>query len=171
MTISTTANIGASIIWSQIDQAGLVTTSDIGEISSNLNLVNGTGLRACDAIWHDIFTLPSGSGRNLRLDTLTKVIFNEETTLGFDNVKSLIVKNNSQQVSQILSVWATGTDAFDEPFNDGSGNLDVHPQCALPLQNYISGWTVSPTHRAITIYNPGPSSINVEVAVIGVSGI
>lgn len=171
MTINTTANLGASIIWSQIDQAGLTVTSDIGEVSSTLNLVNGTGLRACDAIWHDIFTLPSGSGRNLRFDTLPKILFGEETTLAFDNIKSFIVKNKGTVVSQILSVWATGTDAFSEPFNGGSGNLDVHPQCALPLQNYISGWTVSPSHRTITIYNPTPSSIQVEVAVIGVSGI
>lgn len=171
MSIHTTGNLSADITWTQIEEASLTKISDIGQVTQDTTLTNGTGNSQADAIWHDVRTLPSGSSESFDLTSLVRILFEQEGSMSFVNVKGIIVKNRNEAVGEYLSIFATGATPFDEPFNGGSGNLPIHPLCSLPLFNYISGWTVDTNNRSISIVNNSNTGIVYEVAIIGVTGI
>lgn len=170
MSIRTTGSLSADVTWTQIEEATLTKISDIGQVSNDLTLTDGTGNRQNDAIWHDVRTLPAGSSENFDLTSLTRILFDQSGPMSFVNVKGIIVKNRAVTIGENLSIKATGTTAFDEPFYGGSGNIPIYPMCALPLQNYIAGWNVSSLHKIVSIFNDSSTGIIYEIAVIGVTG-
>jgi hypothetical protein len=170
MSIRTTGNLFAEITWTQIEEASLTKISDIGQVTQDSTLTNGTGNSQADAIWHDVRTLPQGSSESFNLTSLTRILFEQEGSMSFVNVKGIIVKNRSEEAGENLAVLATGSTPFDEPFNGGSGNMPVYPLCSLPLLNYIDGWLVDTNNKSISIVNNGSTGIVYEIAVIGVTG-
>jgi hypothetical protein len=170
LSINTTATLSAFIAWTALQDSILTRVTDIGSVTSELSLIYGTGLSQCDAIFHDVIELPANSSISLDFTDLTRVLFDQEGTLNFNKVRGICVKNQSEDSIGIVNVLATGSNAFTDPFNGGSGNIPVYPTTSFLLSNTILGWDSGPGHRHISVANPSATGVTIEIAVVGVTG-
>ncbi len=170
MSIATTATIQADLNWSQIDDQSLTHIADIGSVSTDNALTNGSGDSLCNMLWHDVITLPSGGTYTINLQSLTRVVFGSNVAVGFENVKCIAVKNQDTNIGAYLTVTASGADGFTSIFDGSTGKAPVHPKCSIVFPNIVRGWTVSPTNRKFYLNDIGGSGVTIEVSVIGCSG-
>lgn len=170
MSLLTTASLDGSVSWTAVETNQLSKISDIGSIGSNLSLTYGTGNSEIDTCWHDV-RLVSGSQTDvLDLTSLVFTLFGQDGTVSFHNVKGIVVKNQSENIGEYLTVCAIGSNALKEPFNNDSGNMPVHPTAAINLMNPIVGYTVDGSHKNLSIINPSSSGVTYEIAIVGVTG-
>lgn len=87
--------------------------------------------------------------------------------LNFGELKGLVIENQATGTGESLYIMATGSNAFTNIFNGGSGNLPVHPSGTY-LYTDIYGTTVSDTNRYLQISNPTSTGINYEIIAVGV---
>ena len=168
--LTCTANLQPQMNWSILEDNLLSNVTDIGEVGSDLVLSHGTGNMEANAVHHDVITVSGNSVHLLNFRSIARPLFSQTGILNFSNIKGIIFKNQSEEIADILRIRATGVGAFTEPFGGGSGDIPLYPMCSFPLLNYITGW--NPSNPAyITIVNTSASSIDCEVATIGVTGI
>jgi hypothetical protein len=170
MALTTTANLSSFINWTTIESNGLSRLSDIGSVESEQNFTDGTGNLKCDIIWHAIRTASGNSYDSLDLTSLSFDLFGIDSTLSFNNIKGIAIKNTNETIGNKLGLAATGSDAFTTPFNGGSGDLPIYPTDCLVLANSIVGWTVDSSHKYLSVINNNATGINYEIAIVGVTG-
>lgn len=170
MSVTTTATIQADLNWAQIDRQPLTHIADIGSVSTDNALSNGSGNEECNMLWHDIFTLGSGQSKYINLQSLIRTVFSQDVTVGFEKVRCIAIKNQSENIGAYITVTASGSNGFTSIFSGSTGKAPVHPKCSIIFPNVIEGWTVSGASKQIEINDAGGSGCTFEIAVIGVSG-
>jgi hypothetical protein len=170
MSIETTANLHLAADWTYVDLDNpLSVVSDIGDVSLNFFLENGSGSGQVNTIWHALVTLPSGGGTGLNLNGLDQRLFNNNLLISFTGgaIKAICVKNAAQESGRYISLAATGTHGFKEPFNGGSGNIQVCSQSVLHLVNPLYGWQVTTTAFRLQILDTSGHGCTTHIAIIG----
>ncbi len=170
MTLTNTANLDCSIDFTALETNSLSRISDIGSVGASVSLSQGTGTEQIDCCWHDVRTASGNSSDFLDLSSLRFTLFDQEGTVSFNKIRGIIVKNQSESSGDIITIAATGSNAFTRPFNGGSGNQPVYAKSAANFYNPIEGWTVDSTHKYLSIRNETVSGINYEIAIVGVTG-
>lgn len=168
--INTTATVQAALAWTQLDTQALTRISDIGSVGMDEAVINGSGDSQINMLWHDVITIPSGSTVSYNMQSLIRNIFNQDVTVGFQKVRAISIKNQSEDAGAFLFVHATGIDGLTGIFGGSTGRGVIHPKCSILFPNIIQGWTINSTHRTLSIQDAAGSGCSIEIAVIGVSG-
>jgi len=170
MSTSITATVDSDISYSFI-KTGLKRVTETGTTGFSYTFTNGTGSGNADYAVIISGTLASGAKTSLDFGALPKDLLDASDTIGFDQLKYLMVKNNSTGYGQNLNIHATGDLALTEIFNGGSGNLVINPYAAHQYGDPISGVVVSQYNKELTLMNAGTSDIVWSAVVVGESGV
>jgi hypothetical protein len=168
--VTTTGNFNATISFVQLDSQNLSRISDVGSVSADISLPDGTGNQQINTIYHLSGVLPSGGSFTLDLLDLSRDIFQETVSVLFTKVKGIIIKNTSTTVGHNITVAATGLNSLTDLFNGGSGNFPVFPLGAFVQSKAIDGWSISPSNRYLSIIDSGGFGTGYEIAIVGNSG-
>jgi hypothetical protein len=170
MSFINTANLSAGIEFTAIERKSLTIITDLGAIKSDTTLTQGTGNSQCDSVFHATRSVASSGSDLLDLQALSFTLFDKQGTINFHNVKGISIRNPGEETNYILNVIATGSNAFTDPFNGGSGNIPIYPTSDILLSNPIVGWSIDSTHKNISIRNTAPTGLTYEICVVGVTG-
>ena len=170
MSFTNTANLSAGIDFTALETNSLSRITDIGSVAAAVTITQGTGEQEGDCTYHDVRTASGNRSDLLDLTALRFSLFDQDGTIAFNNIKGIVVKNQSEDSEFVINILATGNTAFTQPFNKGSGDISVHAKSAVTLMNPIVGWTVDSTHKSLFITNHTSTGINYEVAIVGVTG-
>jgi hypothetical protein len=171
MAIETTANINIDVGWTYVDLDNpLTVVSDVGNVYIQYPLLNGSGSGQVNTVWHALVTLPSGGSTGLNLNALNQQLFNNNLLISFTGgaLKAIVVKNTAEESGRVISLAATGTHGFKEPFNGGSGNVQIPSQSVLSLANPLYGWLVTSTSFRLQLLDTSGHGVTAHIALIGV---
>ncbi len=170
MGVTTTGNLNATISFVQLDTQNLSRISDVGSVSVDVSLPDGTGEQEINAIYHLSGVLPSGGSYTIDLLNLPREIFEEEVSVSFTKVRGIIIKNKSEVAGHNISVAATGVNSFTDLFNGGSGNFPVFPKYAFNQAKPLDGWTISNSNRYLAILDTSGHGTAYDLCIVGNSG-
>jgi hypothetical protein len=165
--------------WNQTDyQSGNLgnTTTDAGNYFYNKTWSSGTGLSgqvpagysAVGQIWTEQTVLDSGGTNYYNITGLPVSVFGNSYVETINNVRLLYIENLSSGTGYNIAVRATGTNAFTNIFNGGSGNLVIGPNSPFLIGNYYTGFPVSATNKMLSIYDIGGSGATYKIGIIGI---
>lgn len=96
-----------------------------------LNMTYGAAGLLIDAAVTNTGILASGQTLTINLQSLTKTFLGYTSTVVLSGIKGFCVANLATASGQDINVRATGTNAFTNLFNGGSGNLLIKPYSAF----------------------------------------
>lgn len=135
----------------------------------------GTGIPDTGSIQYsrvNLFVHSSGhisGGEQVAIDftSYNKYTLGSNYTLDFDELKGIVIENQNSGTGEILHVVATGTNAFTNIFNGGSGNLAINP-LGTYMYTDIHGTDVTTTNKMFYINNYTSTGIDYAMIVVGV---
>jgi hypothetical protein len=150
MSVTTTSTISNNITYTMIDNGSNSQTETAG-LGYSQSLTNGEG--SLQANYGVVISgaLPSGGKEYLDFRSLTKTVFNADTTIQFSKIKSIVIENRATAYANDITVAASGANALTELFNGGSGNVRVKPYAVYQYSDPISGVTVDATNKDLRI--------------------
>lgn len=143
---------------------GLV--SDYSITQNIASFIYGSGEGQINAAVQNTGILSSGSFINIDLRSVPKNILGYTSTVSFTGIKGFCLVNNSTSRNSNIAIRATGTNAFTNLFNGGSGNLLVKPSAGfIYIDPY--GIPVSTGNKNIQIFDIGGSGASYTYSVFG----
>lgn len=171
MALNTTATISADIVFQQQETDTNSNDNRQGSVSYSQALTAGTGSLGVNGVFNLQSGLIDPSGSHLiDFSSLSQGIVGGTMTLTFNNIKSLCITNLSSTTGEDLSVRATGSNTFTEPFNGGSGNILVKPAASYVYSDPYTGATVDGSNKNLQIYNAGTGTGAFTIIAVGVTG-
>ena len=171
MALNTTATISADIVLQQQETDTNSSNHRQGSVSYSQALTAGTGSLGINSVFNLQSGLidPSGS-YVIDFASLSQGIVGGTMSLTFNNIKSLCITNLSSTTGEDLSVRATGSNTFTEPFNGASGNVLVKPAASYVYSDPYTGATVDGSNKNLQIYNAGTGTGAFTIVAVGVTG-
>ncbi len=170
MPINTTANISADISYTIVETNNGRTNSENGSVNYSFNLVQGTGVSGINAVSFLSGTINSGDTYRLDLQALPKYIFGSAYNINFSAIKSIIIENAASTSGRDLNIRATGSNAFTNIFNSGSGNINIKPRSCYMYSDPLGQLQVSSSQRYLYIRNNSNTGVPYKIILAGVSG-
>jgi hypothetical protein len=127
----------------------------------------GTGVFQINAVVKATGVLPSGATAQLDLTSLSRTQFGVTYTVPFSGIKAIQVNNLATASGLDINIRATGTGAFTNLFNGGSGNLLIKPYSAFAYGDPYGSLRTSPTQKNIQLRNTSNSGVPYSVTVFG----
>lgn len=144
--------------------------------SQSYSMVSGTGVSAAPGNFFDSYAkytgvLQSGSILTLNFSGLTHELIDDSTeNRVFSHINGFEISNNATGSGEILLVQATGSDAFTNIFNGGSGNIKVNPYGSFQYLDYWGATKVTGSNRLLNIVNNGTTGIEYQYMAVGYTG-
>lgn len=140
--------------------------SDYSITQNTATFTYGSGEAQINAAVQNTGILSSGGFVNIDLSSVSKTILGYNSTVSFTGVKGFCLINNSTSKNSNIAIRATGTNAFTNLFNGGSGNLLIKPSAGFV---YIDpyGIPVSTGNKNIQIFDIGGSGASYTYSVFG----
>lgn len=140
--------------------------SDYAVTQNVASFSHGSGEGQINAAVQNTGILSSGGFVNIDLSAVSKNILGYTSTASFTGIKGFCLVNNSTSRNSNIAIRATGTNAFTNLFNGGSGNLLVKPSAGFV---YIDpyGIPVSTGNKNIQIFDIGGSGASYTYSVFG----
>lgn len=128
--------------------------------------VYGSGEGQINAAVQNTGILSSGGFVNIDLTAVSKTILGYNSTISFTGVKAFCLVNDSSGRNKDIAIRATGTNAFTNLFNGGSGNMLVKPSAGfIYIDPY--GIPVTSGNKNIQIFDIGGSGASYTYSVFG----
>lgn len=169
MTTSATATISNDVNFTLI-KTGSNNQNESASLNYSRNLTNGTGSLNVNYGVVASGTMAAGGKLYFDLRALEKAVFNTTATIQFSKLKSIVVYNMAQSYLEDLEIHATGSNAFTEMFNGGSGAIIIKPYAVHQYSDPISGAVVDATNKDFTLYDVAGSGVDWRMVVVGVTG-
>ena len=171
-TLNTTATIKSEIMFQQIDTEANSVDNRQGSLGQTFSLSSGTGNGTINAVYNVQDAVLSGIGSTWEIDfsAASQPIVLSSFGIGFNKINGLAIYNKETESGKSLFVRATGTDAFQEPFNGQSGNLKINPKGVFLYSDSLVGATVDSSNKNFQIVNNHAGSTTFTVIAVGVSG-
>lgn len=117
-------------------------------------------------------TLAAGANLEIDLSGIEhQTLAGPTVTRIFSHVNNFVFENtNATGVSDILIVGATGTNAFTNMFNGGSGSVRVSPYASFTYTDYY-GIPVTHDNRMLGIRNISDRTMNYKYMALGMTGV
>ncbi len=165
---TTTGNINGLSQWHQmsVDTSGNVTSSDIGQLISNVILSPGDDVRQISNMFHISTTGISGVADVYNLTDLSDNHINITLNRDFTTVKSISVQNLSTGVGQYLDFDVSSSSGFSEMFAEPSQSIILNPKSCLHRVDTNTGYLVSDTNKIIEI-TPQSTGVVYEMVILG----
>lgn len=140
--------------------------SDAANIASAIDMSYGSGVSEITLAVSNTGYLSSGSSINIDVRNLPKNILTYTSTASITGVKGFCIVNNSTDSSGNIAIRCTGTNAFTNLFNGGSGNIIVRPSAAFM---YIDPYGIPATtgNKNFQIVNVGNSGVSYTYSIFG----
>lgn len=179
MALTLTSSLSIEMVWSQIDtQESNARLSDNGSIAYNTGFLPGTGIFQNNLVWHDIRTIPSGSGsEQLDLTSLQRELFGSSYNVSFSggHIKAFVVKNKAAATGsggsitgRDLIIKTTGANSWSEPFGGATG-IRIKPQAPYVIVDRTYGYSVNSSNRLIDMVDAANQGLTYEIGIIGVN--
>lgn len=140
---------------SQADTKSLTNSFTYGSGESQItNAVGVTG------------TLPSGSYSAIDFQSLSQTTFDASVNVTFTGIKHVSIFNTSTGIGNDFVIRATGTAAFTNLFNGGSGNLIIKPNGYFSYDDPNIGTVVSSGNKTLHL-GDAPSGVSYKIFVLG----
>jgi hypothetical protein len=110
--------------------------------------------------------LESGLSTQIDLQSVNQQTIGSTQSISFTGIKHISIYNTSTTEGYDLSVQATGTNAFTNLFNGGSGNLLVKPYANFSYVDPYVGLEVSSSQRYLYLNDIG-SGTTYKVIIFG----
>ena len=166
MTIKVTAS-------SQVKTTYNFTETSSTSVRSNLETVNsapaytyGTGNFQINAGVKNTGVLPSGGATIVNLASMSGLAFGITSTVAFTGIKNVTVHNTSTVQNRDINIRATGSNAFTNLFNGGSGNLLIKPYSSFSYSDPYS-LAVTASQKNISLFDVSGSGATYEICVLG----
>ena len=176
MSVTTTATIKADIVFDQ-QQSFSQSTSNLvlqGSTDYTVSLSSGSGaeVREIDAIYNlGGSIISSGGTATYDLKSLEQPSFGTNYTISLTGLKGLVIRNHNTGITETLSLKATGTNAFTNLFNGGSGNINIPAGGAYFYSDPFYGTAVTNSNKVLTLTSTGSGTgVLVSVIIAGISG-
>lgn len=135
--------------------------------SSISSFTEGTGVFQINAAVKATGLIPSGATVQIDLTSLSRTQFGVSYTVPFSGIKAIQVSNLATSSGLDLNIRATGSNAFTNLFNGGSGNLLIKPYSAFAYCDPYGALRTSSTQKNIQIRNTSNSGVSYSVTVMG----
>jgi len=135
--------------------------------SAVANFTYGTGISQVNAIIKATGILSSGQTTVLDLTALSRVQLGISYTVPFSGIKAIQVNNLAAASGLDINIRATGSNAFTNLFNGGSGNLLIKPYSAFAYSDPYGSLRTSPTQKNISLRNTSNSGVSYSITVMG----
>jgi hypothetical protein len=168
MSTSASATITNDISY-VLTKTGTNQQSEASALGYSQSLSNGTGSLEIDYGVVQSGTVGSGETIYFDLDSLEKTVFGASSNISFSKIKGIMVENRSTSYGYDLNIHATGSAAFTEMFNGGSGGLLIKPYGVHSYLDLISGATVDGSNKEFALEDTG-SGADWTLVVVGVTG-
>jgi len=144
----------------------LVYNYGTGQLGSGINSGTPTTSQV------NLFVKSSGTisgGENVVIDfeAYPKYNIGLESTISFSGLKGLVIENMNSGTGEILNIRATGSNAFTNMFNGGSGNVNINP-LGTYMYTDIYDTDVTSTNRLLYIHNDTSTGIGYQIIAVGV---
>ena len=171
MALNTTATLSVDTVFQQQETETNSFDNRQGSLGYSQALTSGTGSLNIDAVYNlQSYSIASGAQLSIDFTSVSQAIVGGSMTLSFNNIKSIAINNSATGTGEDISVRATGSNAFTEPFNGQSGNLLVKPSASYIYSDPYTGATVDSSNKNFQITNEGTGTINITLVAVGVTG-
>lgn len=173
MTKTTTGTLASTLSWNVTDnQDNGNRITDIASVGLDFTYTNGTGTGQVNQLWTTTTNMPIGGTTVLDLFNLSRNIFDGVLVSSFGTgvIQTVIVQNNSDNSGSVVSITASGANAWTNPFNGGVGNIPVPALSSIQLNNVLTGFRVSGSQRYLQLVDNGHGA-NISIALIGRTGV
>lgn len=150
------------------------------ETASNgfaFSMVSGTGNTNTDpANFFDSYakntgTINAGETLTLNFSGLTHELIDDTTeSRVFLHINGFVFENQATGSGDVLYVRATGSNAFTNIFNGGSGNLKINPYGTFQYLDYFGSCKVTGGNRLLYIYNDSSTGVDYSYMAVGYTG-
>jgi hypothetical protein len=158
---------------SQVKTTYNFTETSSTSVRSNLETVNsapaytyGSGNFEINAGVKNTGVLPSGGATIVDLASMSSTSFGIISTVAFTGVKNVTVYNTSTVQNRDINIIATGSNAFTNLFNGGSGNLLIKPYSSFSYSDPY-GLAVTGSQKNISLFDVSGSGATYEICVLG----
>tara|TARA_R110000824_G_scaffold60876_5_gene162540 strand:+ start:65 stop:640 length:576 start_codon:yes stop_codon:yes gene_type:complete len=183
---TTTATIRADVVFSQQQSFGASASNIVMQGSTDysvpLNSGSGKEVREIDSIFNvGNFIIASGETESYDLSSLTQSAFGSNYSISLTGLKGLVIRNHATGVNEMLTLKATGANAFTSIFNGGSGGpegIKISPGGAYFYSDPYWGTPVTASNKILNLTNVGSGSgvnnyntgLLVSIVIAGTSG-
>jgi len=184
--VTTTATIKADIVFTQQQTYGFSASNLVlqGSTDYSVSVSSGSGaeVREIDSIFNiGGSTVPSGATGVYDLSSLAQSSFGASYSMTLTGLKALIIRNHATGVNEMLTLKATGTNAFTNLFHGGSGGpvgVKIPPGGAYFYSDPFWGTPVTASNSVLNLINVGSglgdenynTGIAVSIIIAGTSG-
>lgn len=171
MALNTTASLSADIVFQQQETDSNSNDNRQGSVSYSKSLSAGTGSLQINSIYNvQAAQIDPSASYSIDFNNLSQNIVGGSMNISFNNIKSICINNLSTTTGEDLSVRATGSNAFDTPFNGQSGNILIKPAASYIYSDPYTGSTVNGSNKNFQIYNAGTGTGTFTLVAVGVTG-
>lgn len=129
-----------------------------GSVNSQVNaFAKNTGL------------LTASSSEQIDFTALNQSNLGSAYTIDYTYIKGLVIENRSTGTGDIIYLIASGSNAFTNLFNGGSGNIKINPSSTYMYTDPFKQTPVTSTNKFLYLDNRGSSSIDYAMITVGVS--
>lgn len=111
-------------------------------------------------------SLPSGTYSTIDFQSLSQTTFNSTVSVNFTGIKHVSIFNTSTGNGYDFVVRATGTNAFTNLFNGGSGGIQIKPYGYFSYDDPNTGTTVASNNKTLHL-DDGGSGVSYKIFVLG----
>tara|TARA_R110002020_G_scaffold46539_26_gene132460 strand:- start:7131 stop:7637 length:507 start_codon:yes stop_codon:yes gene_type:complete len=168
MSTTCSSTIQNDISYTLVTTVGGQTQSETASLGYTQSLSNGLGSLQNNYGVTVSGNLAAGAVSYFNFEALSKEVFNASASINFSGIKSVAIQNTS--TGNDLLVRATGSNALDEIFNGGTGNVRVKPYAVYSYSDPSTGAVVNSSNKNLQIKNAGSSTTAYQMIVVGVTG-
>ena len=167
-TTNTTGDITTLAQWADIqtDASGNVLSTDIGQLSNNLSLIQGSESGQVNNLYHTTITGTSGIADVYDLTDLSDSHINITLDRSFLKVKSISVQNLSTGVGQYLDFDVSSSSGFGPMFGEPNQPIVINPKSCLQRGDAYTGYLVDTGNRVLEI-TAQSTGVVYEMVILG----
>ena len=166
MTIKVAASSLVKTSYNFTETTSSTIISQNESISASRAYTYGTGIFEIDGAVKNTGVLPSGGAKIVDVSSMYNVKFGVASIVPFSGIKNVTVYNTSIVKGRDIRIAATGSGAFTNVFNGGSGNLLIKPYSAFSYNDPYN-LPVSTGQKNISLFDVSGSGATYEICILG----
>ena len=166
MTITVTASSLVKTAFNFTETKSGTSRSSNESLTASRAYTYGSGNFEINAGVKNTGVLPSGGATIVDIASMSSTSFGITSTVAFTGVKNVTVYNTSTVKNRDINIRATGSNAFTNLFNGGSGNLLIKPYSSFSYSDPY-GLAVTGSQKNISLFDVSGSGATYEICVLG----
>lgn len=168
MTRTIQAKTLAQISYTFTETVNQRTITDSDSYQNAASYTYGTGELQVTHIGKSSGVLAAGGVSGFDTTAFTVQTLGTEYTINFTGVKSISIQNLSTVKGYDVNITATGSNAFNEPFNGGSGNIVLKPYSSYVYNDPYIGAISNGSNKDFQI-SDGGSGAQIAITIMGLA--